>query len=85
MDIRSVNDFKLKSGARIPADTLAIVTPYNLTTANVKFEQETYNVYMTDLHKWFYEFESVDIQDLETSEYINGWPVEILSNTFSKH
>lgn len=85
MEIHSVNDFKLKSGARIPADTLAIVTPYNLTTANVKFDQKTYNVNMTDLHKWFDEFEALDLQDLETSKYKNGWPLEILSNTFSKH
>ena len=79
MHTHLINDFKLKSGAIIPADTLAFVTPFNLTTANVKFYQETYNVYMTDLHKWFDEFGEVDIQDLETSNYNNGWPVEIMA------
>ena len=79
MITHSINDFKLRSGKVIPADTLAQVTPFNQTTANVKFHEETYNVNMTDLHKWFDEFEEVDIQVLETSKYNNGWPVEILA------
>lgn len=79
MFTHSINDFKLKSGALITAGTLAIVTPFNLTTANVKFDQKDYNVYMTDLHKWFDEFKTLDLQDLETSKYKNGWPVVILS------
>jgi hypothetical protein len=79
MFTHSIRDFKLKSGTIIPAGTLANVTPFNLTTANVKFQGETYNVYMTDLHKWFDEFEEVDIHDLETSNYKNDWPVEILA------
>lgn len=79
MITHSINDFKLKSDARIPEGTLAHVTPFNQTTANVKFHDETYNVNMTDLHKWFDEFKKADMQDLETSNYKNGWPVELLA------
>lgn len=79
MVTHSINDFKLKSESVIPVGTLAHVTPFNLTTANVKFHDETYNVNMTDLHKWFAEFKIADIQDLETSNYKNGWPVELLA------
>jgi hypothetical protein len=79
MFIKSIRDFKLKSGAIIPEGTLAHVTPFNLTTAIVKFHWETYTVNMTDLHKWFDQFEKVDIQDLETSNYRDGWPVVILA------
>ena len=79
MFTHSINDFKLKSGKVISASTLAFVTPFNLTTGNVKFHGEIYNVNMTDLHKWFDEFEEVDFQVLETSKYEKGWPVELLA------
>ena len=79
MFTHSINDFKLRSGKVIPAETLAVVTPFNLTTANVKFHDEIYNVYMSHLHKWFDEFKEVDIQDLETSNYQNDWPLELLA------
>jgi hypothetical protein len=75
----STSDFKLNSGKVIPANSLAFVTPFNLSTANVIFQGNIYNVNMTDLHKWFEEFEEVDIHDLEASNYKKRWPVEILA------
>jgi hypothetical protein len=79
MFAKMIRDFKLFSGTVIPTGSLALVTPFNLTTASVKFQEKTYSVRMTDLHKWFEEFKKVEIEDLETSDFNNGWPVEILA------
>ncbi len=78
MYVLSVNEFKLRSGLIIQAGSCAVITPFNVTTANVKFDQTIYNVNMTDLHRWFDEFKTLDLQDLETSDYKDGWPVVIL-------